>query len=102
MTLEKGKFPQVSVFITKVLGIVSYLHANRKVVLPAERKAHLLPFVKLCYNKDSPFNVKSPKFFAYLLYIAVDFRKSNDSDASLSVEEIDYEIQKLKRTLLDD
>lgn len=102
MTLEKSKFPKVSVFITKVLGIVSYLHANKKVVLPAERKAHLLPFVKLCYNKDSPFNVKGPKFFAYLLYIAVDFRKSNDSDASLSVEEIDYEIQKLKRTLLDD
>lgn len=102
MTLEKGKFPKVSAFITKLLGIVSYLYARRKVVPPAERKAHLLPFVRLCYNKDSPFNVKSPKFFACLLYLAVDFRKSDDSDASLSVEEIDYEMQRLKRTLLDD
>lgn len=34
--------------------------------------------------------------------MAVDFKKSNDSDESLTVEEIDYEIQRLKRTLLDD
>lgn len=34
--------------------------------------------------------------------MAVDFKKSNDSDESLIVEEIDYEIQRLKRTLLDD
>lgn len=34
--------------------------------------------------------------------MAVDFKKSNDSDESLIVEDIDYEIQRLKRTLLDD
>ncbi|EDO13783.1 hypothetical protein BACOVA_00547 [Bacteroides ovatus ATCC 8483] len=36
------------------------------------------------------------------MYLAVDFKKSNDSDESLSVEEIDCEIQRLKRTLFDD
>ena len=60
------------------------------------------PFVHLCYDHDSPFKIKGPKYFAELLYLAVDFKKSNDSDESLSVEEIDCEIQRLKRTLFDD
>jgi hypothetical protein len=34
--------------------------------------------------------------------MAVDFKKPDDSDESLSVEEIDYEIQRMKRTLLED
>ena len=60
------------------------------------------PFVHLCYDHDSVFNIKSPKYFAELLFMAVDFKKSDDSDESLSVEEIDYEIQRMKRTLLED
>ena len=85
-----------------MLGTVNNLYNNRIVVLPADRKKFLLPFVHLCYDHDSPFKIKGPKFFAELLYMAVDFKKSNGSDESLIVEEIDYEIQKLKRTLLDD
>lgn len=69
---------------------------------PRDRKAYLLPFVHLCYDHDSPFNIKGPKFFAQFLFLTVNFKKSEDSDESLSVEEIDYEIQRLKRTLLDD
>ena len=53
-------------------------------------------------DHDSVFNIKSPKYFAELLFMAVDFKKSDDSDESLSVEEIDYEIQRMKRTLLED
>ncbi|CDL99718.1 hypothetical protein CW1_4426 [Bacteroides xylanisolvens SD CC 2a] len=37
-----------------------------------------------------------------MLFMAVDFKKSDDSDESLSVEEIDCEIQRMKRTLLED
>ena len=85
-----------------MLGTVNNLYNNRIVVLPADRKKFHLPFVHLCYDPDSPFKIKGPKFFAELLYMAVDFKKSNDSDESLIVEEIDYEIHRLKRTLLDD
>lgn len=85
-----------------MLGTVNNLYTNRITVLPGERKKFLLPFVHLCYDHDSPFKIKGPKFFAELLYMAVDFKKSNASDESLKVEEIDYEIQRLKRTLLDD
>ena len=85
-----------------MLGTVNNLYVNRIEVSPRDRKKFLLPFVHLCYDHDSPFKIKGPKYFAELLYLAVDFKKSNDSDESLSVEEIDYEIQRLKRTLFDD
>ena len=101
-TLEKEEFPQVSQFITQMLGTVNNLYVNRIEVSPRDRKKFLLPFVHLCYDHDSPFKIKGPKYFAELLYLAVDFKKSNDSDESLSVEEIDCEIQRLKRTLFDD
>ncbi|WP_320983298.1 hypothetical protein [Bacteroides sp.] len=78
------------------------MYNNRIDVSPRERKKFLLPFVHLCYDHDSPFNTKGPKFFAQLLFMAVNFKKYDDSDESLSVEEIDYEIQRLKRTLFDD
>ena len=71
-----------------MLGTVNNLYTNR--------------IVHLCYDHDSVFNIKSPKYFAELLFMAVDFKKSDDSDESLSVEEIDYEIQRMKRTLLED
>lgn len=102
MTLEKGEFPQVSKSITQTLDIVNYLYNNRIVVSPRDRKKYLLPYVHLCYDHDSPFKIKGPKFFAEWLFLAVDFKKYDDSDESLSVEEIDCEIQRLKRTLLDD
>ena len=82
-----------------MLGTVNNLYVNRIEVSPRDRKKFLLPFVHLCYDHDSPFKIKGPKYFAELLYLAVDFKKSNDSDESLSVEEIDCEIQRLKRTL---
>ncbi|QIU92634.1 hypothetical protein [Bacteroides faecium] len=78
------------------------MYTNRIEVSPRDRKEFLLPIVHLCYNRDSPFNIKGPKFFAEWLFLAVNFKKSDDSDESLSVEEIDCEIQRLKRTLLDD
>ena len=76
-----------------MLGTVNNLYTNRIEVSPGDRKKFLLPFVHLCYDHDSVFNIKSPKYFAELLFMAVDFKKSDDSDESLSVEEIDYEIQ---------
>lgn len=85
-----------------MLGTVNNLYTNRIEVSPGDRKKLLLPFVHLCYDHDSVFNIKSPKYFAELLFMAVDFKKSDDSDESLSVEEIDYEIQRMKRTLLED
>ncbi|WP_298045303.1 hypothetical protein [uncultured Bacteroides sp.] len=78
------------------------MYNNRIDVSPRDRKKYLLPFVHLCYDYDSPFNTKGPKFFAQLLFMTVNFKKYDDSDESLSVEEIDYEIQRLKRTLFDD
>ena len=85
-----------------MLGTVNNLYTNRIEVSPSDRKKFLLPFVHLCYGHYSVFNIKSPKYFAELLFMAVDFKKSDDSDESLSVEEIDYEIQRMKRTLLED
>ena len=85
-----------------MLGTVNNLYTNRIEVSPGDRKKSLLPFVHLCYDHDSVFNIKSPKYFAELLFMAVDFKKSDDSDESLSVEEIDCEIQRMKRTLLED
>ena len=85
-----------------MLGTVNNLYTNRIEVSPGGRKKFLLPFVQLCYDHDSVFNIKSPKYFAELLFMAVDFKKSDDSDESLSVEEIDCEIQRMKRTLLED
>lgn len=85
-----------------MLDIVNNLYTNRIDVSPHDRKEYLLPIVHLCYDHESVFNIKSPKFFAQLLYMAVNFKKSDHSDESLSVEEVDYEIQRLKRTLLDD
>ena len=85
-----------------MLDIVNNLYTNRIDVSPHDRKEYLLPIVHLCYDHESVFNIKSPKFFAQLLYMAVNFKRSDHSDESLSVEEIDYEIQRLKRTLLDD
>ncbi|WP_290397119.1 hypothetical protein [Bacteroides acidifaciens] len=102
VTLEKGEFPKVSRFITQTLGTVNNLYANRIEVSPRDRKKFLLPFAHLCYDRDSPFNIKGPKFFSEWLFLAVKFKKSDDSDESLSVEEIDCEIQRLKRTFLDD
>lgn len=102
VTLEKGEFPKVSRFITQTLGSVNNLYANRIEVSPCDRKKFLLPFAHLCYDRDSPFNIKGPKFFSEWLFLAVKFKKSDDSDESLSVEEIDCEIQRLKRTFLDD
>lgn len=37
-----------------------------------------------------------------MLYLTVCFQKDENSEESLSIEEIDYELQKLKRTLSDD
>lgn len=85
-----------------MLDTVNNLYTNRIDVSPHDRKEYLLPIVHLCYDHDSVFNIKSPKYFAQLLFLAVNFKKSNDSDESLSVEEIDCEIQRLKRTLLED
>lgn len=85
-----------------MLGTVNNLYTNRIDVSPRGRKKFLLPFVHLCYDRESPLSIKGPKFFAELLFLAVNFKKSDDSDESLSVEEIDCEIQRLKRTLLDD
>ena len=85
-----------------MLGTVNNMYTNRIEVSPRDRKKFLLPFVHLCYDHDSVFNIKSPKYFAELLFMAVDFKKSDDSDESLSVEEIDCEIQRMKRTLLED
>ena len=99
---RKGRVSPISQFITQMLGTVNNLYVNRIEVSPRDRKKFLLPFVHLCYDHDSPFKIKGPKYFAELLYLAVDFKKSNDSDESLSVEEIDCEIQRLKRTLFDD
>ena len=64
VTLEKGEFPQVSQFITQMLGTVNNLYTNRIEVSPGDRKKFLLPFVHLCYDHDSVFNIKSPKYFA--------------------------------------
>lgn len=85
-----------------MLGTVNNLYTNRIDVSPRNRKKFLLPFVHLCYDRESLLSIKGPKFFAELLFLAVNFKKSDDSDESLSVEEIDCEIQRLKRTLLDD
>ena len=85
-----------------MLGTVNNLYTNRIEVSPGDRKKFLLPIVHLCYDRESPLSIKGPKFFAEWLFLAVDFKKSDDSDESLSVEEIDYEIQRMKRTLLED
>lgn len=71
-------------------------------VKPTDRKKYLTPFAKLCYDPKSPFNIKGPKFYAQMLYLTVCFQKKDDPGESLSIEEIDYELQKLKRTLFDD
>lgn len=78
------------------------MYINRIDVPPCDRKKFLAPIVHLCYDPDSPFNIKGPKFFAQLLYLTVNFQKGDSSEESLSIEEIDYEIQKFKRTLSDD
>ncbi|MBS4789382.1 MULTISPECIES: hypothetical protein [Bacteroides] len=78
------------------------MYLNRIEVKPSDRKKFLTPIVHLCYDPSSPFNIKGPKFFAQLLFLTVNFRKNDHPDESLSIEEIDYEIQKLKRLLLND
>lgn len=85
-----------------MLGIVNNLCTNKIEVTPEERKKFLTPFVRLCYDPSSPFNIRGPKFFANLLFLAVNFQKRGHPDESLSMEDIDYEIQKLKRTMFDD
>ena len=102
VTLEKGEFPAISPFITQLLDNVNSMYLNRIEVKPSDRKKFLTPIVHLCYDPSSPFNIKGPKFFAQLLFLTVNFRKNDHPDESLSIEEIDYEIQKLKRLLLND
>jgi len=78
------------------------MYINRIEVKPSDRKKFLTPIVHLCYEPSSPFNIKGPKFFAQLLFLTVNFWKYDHPDESLSIEEIDYEIQKMKRLLSDD
>ena len=68
------------------------MYINRIEVNPSDRKKFLAPIVHLCYDPSSPFNIKGPKFFAQLLFLTVNFRKNDQSNESLSIEEIDYEI----------
>lgn len=82
-----------------MLEVLNSLYSNRIEVKPVDRREYLYPFARLCYEPHSPFNIKGPKFFAQMLYLAVNFRKSEDSDAMLDMEEIDYELQKLKKEI---
>lgn len=102
MPLDKAQFPDISELLTQVINNVSNLYDNRIVVTAANRKNFLTPFANLCYSPQSAFNIKGPKFFAQMLFLTVIFQKKNNPDESLNVEEIDYELQKLKRGLFDD
>ena len=65
VTLEKEEFPQVSQFITQMLGTVNNLYVNRIEVSPRDRKEvspSLCP--SLLFDHDSPFKIKGPKYFA--------------------------------------
>ena len=100
MTLDKEAFPATELLVTQELNTVDHLYTHRIVVLPAERKQYIMPFAELCYNSLLHYH-KGPKFFAQILWLSFDFRKNEHSEESLSVDEIDFEIQKLKRLLFE-
>lgn len=99
MVMKEHSDPIVEPLATEMLQSVNKLYANRIVVPPSERKKYLTPIARLCYDPSSPFSSKGPKFFAQLLYLSVDFRRNDPSAPSLGIEEIDTELQRIKRTL---
>lgn len=81
-----------------MLNNVNDVNINKIVVEPEDRKKVLIPLVKLCYG----LNLRGPKFFAQWISMAFAFKKNKHSDDLLSINELDCEIQRLKKVIVFD